>query len=61
MYPTSSTFTGVQHDLLAVALYIYPIYYNNTLFTLFFTMIFSILPNVTILVQLMCCLFSFRL
>ncbi len=38
LHPTSSTFTGVLYSLLTVALYIYPIYYNNTLFALFLTM-----------------------
>ncbi len=38
-YPTICTFTGVLYGLLAVVLYIHHIYYNNTLFALFFTML----------------------
>ncbi len=35
--PSSSTFTVILYGLLAVALYIYLIYYNNTLFAVFYT------------------------
>ncbi len=35
LYHNSSTFTGVLYGLFAVALYIYPVYYNKTCFALF--------------------------
>ncbi len=40
MYPTNNTFTG-YYGLLAVALYIYPVYYNNTLSAIFSTQCFT--------------------
>ncbi len=55
LYPTC-TFTGILYDLLAVALYIYPIDYNKTLFALVHTMCHSQLSSMW---QLMYCLFSF--
>ncbi len=60
-YPTSCTFTGVLFGLLAVAFYIYHIYYNNTLFALFLTILNFQLSQYNKTSPLICCLFSFPL
>ncbi len=52
-------FTGVLFCWFAVALYVYPVYYNNVRFAHYSTLCFTCgSPHCNNVVQLICCLFS---